>query len=48
MLAPLGNRTIGVVYNPVDNAAQYEPSIVPLRYDALVFFAETTELDPLR
>lgn len=48
MLAPLGNRAIGVVYNPVDDAAQYEPSIVPLRYDALVFFEETTALEPLR
>lgn len=48
MLAPLGNRAIGVVYNPAKDAAQYEPSIVPLRYDALVFFAETTALESLR
>lgn len=48
-IAPLANRAIGVVYNPVrDHQANYVMSIVPLRYDAKIFFHETRALNPLR
>jgi len=46
---PFGNRAIGVVYNPaLDHQQNYVLSIVPLRYDAMIFFRETRALSPLR
>ncbi|MDR4988621.1 MAG: erythromycin esterase family protein [Bacteroidales bacterium] len=42
-----GNRAIGVVYNPQNDRRQYVQTIVPLRYDALLFFRETEALTPL-
>ncbi len=42
-----GNRAIGVVYNPRQDARQYVQTIVPLRYDAVLFFSETEALTPL-
>ncbi len=46
---PHGNRAIGVVYNPLrDHLQNYVLSIVPLRYDAMIFFHETRALSPLR
>src|SRR5690606_41057498 len=45
MLAPLAHRAIGVIYDPLIDHQQYEPSILPLRYDALMFFARTRALD---
>lgn len=42
-----GNRAIGVVYNPRQDARQYVQTIVPLRYDAVMFFRETEALNPL-
>jgi erythromycin esterase len=45
---PMGNRAVGVVYNPVNEPRQYVMSIVPLRYDALFFFRETRALKPLQ
>lgn len=47
MLAPVGHREIGAVYNPADDHDQYEPSILPLRYDTLMFFATTRALEPI-
>lgn len=46
-MQPMGHRAIGVVYNPAFDRNQYVQTIVPLRYDALVFFRETTALNPL-
>ena len=40
----LGNRAVGVVYNPRQDERQFVPTIIPLRYDALFFFKKTTAL----
>jgi erythromycin esterase len=45
-MKPLGNRAIGVIYNPQYDSQQYVQTIVPMRYDALIFFDSTTELKP--
>lgn len=42
-----GNRAVGVVYNPKGDRRQFVPTIVPLRYDALFFFKETTAVRAL-
>lgn len=42
-----GHRAIGVVYSPQFDRRQFVPTIVPMRYDALIFFKETTALHPL-
>ena len=44
----IGNMAVGVVYNPEMDRLQYVPTIVPLRYDALFFFNQTTSLRVLR
>lgn len=44
----MGNRAVGVVYNPIKDNRQFEPSIVPLRYDALFFFKKTRALRVLK
>ena len=46
-LEAIGHRAIGVVYNPEYDRRQFVPTIVPMRYDALLFFKETTALKPL-
>jgi len=47
-MEPRGNRAIGVVYNPRnDHQQNYVNTIVPLRYDAVLFFRETEVLTPL-
>jgi erythromycin esterase-like protein len=43
----LGNRAIGVVYDPRNDRHQYVPTIVPMRYDALIYFERTKALSPL-
>jgi len=43
----LGNRAIGVVFDPRNEPRQYVRTIVPRRYDAMVFFKETRALSPL-
>ncbi|WP_176328436.1 MULTISPECIES: erythromycin esterase family protein [Arenibacter] len=43
-----GNRAVGVVYNPKGDARQFVPTIVPMRYDALFFFKETTAVRALK
>ena len=40
----MGNRAVGVVYNPNRDERQFVPTIIPLRYDALFFFKKTTAL----
>ncbi len=48
LLQPRGNRAIGVVYHPERDAAQnYVQTIMPLRYNAFLFFEETQALTPL-
>jgi erythromycin esterase-like protein len=45
---PLDNRAIGVVYDPrAERYGNYVPTIVPRRYDALLFIDETRAVDPL-
>lgn len=43
----LGHRAVGVVYDPNNDHRQFVPSIIPLRYDAFIFFRETNALNPL-
>jgi erythromycin esterase-like protein len=48
MLAPRGHRAIGVVYRPQYEAfGNYVPTIMPLRYDALIYLDKTHALHPL-
>jgi erythromycin esterase len=44
----IGHRAIGVVYNPRQEAGNYVPTILPQRYDALIFIRETNPLQPVR
>jgi len=45
---PRGHRAIGVVYHPEREArGNYVPTILPSRYDALLYFEETRALQPL-
>ena len=46
-LKPMGNRAIGVVYNPNFDFRQFVNTVVPMRYDALIFFKETKALKAL-
>lgn len=44
-----GHRAIGVVYNPAQEfPGNYVPTVLPRRYDAFIFIAETGALNPLR
>ncbi len=47
MTEVLGNRAVGVVYNPRNDSRQFVPTILPMRYDAKIFFRETKALQPL-
>lgn len=47
-LKTVGHRAVGVVYNPNRDRFQFVPTIVPLRYDALLFFSKTTALNVLK
>lgn len=44
---PMGNRAIGVVYNPASEQGNYVPSIMTKRYDAFIFIDKTRALEPL-
>lgn len=46
-LTVTGNRAVGVVYNPKRDRQQFVPTVVPLRYDALLFFKYSTALHVL-
>ncbi len=43
----MGHRAIGVVFNPANEPRQYVNTIVPLRYDAFIFFNTTRGLNSL-
>ena len=48
MLEPRGHRAIGVVYDPArERYGNYVPTILPHRYDALLYLDRTTALRPL-
>ena len=45
---PVGHRAVGVVHPPGERIERsYVPSVVPLRYDGLLFIRETRALDEL-
>jgi erythromycin esterase len=45
---PLGHRAIGVVYRPQSEQwGNYVPTIIPYRYDAMIYVDETHAVDPL-
>lgn len=44
----IGNRAIGVIYDPRRDYAQYVASRVAQRYDSFVFIKNTRELTPVR
>ncbi|MBC3194703.1 erythromycin esterase family protein [Pseudonocardia sp. C8] len=47
--SPLGHRAIGVVYHPErEHRGNYVPSTLGDRYDALLWFGDTTALQPVR
>lgn len=49
MLNPIGHRAIGVTYNPsTERLYNYVPTILPLRYDAIVFIKRTNALEQVR
>ena len=45
---PLGHRAIGVTFNPLMEDGNYVPTLIPHRYDALLFIRETTGLTVIR
>lgn len=42
-----GHRAIGVVYNPGQDPNSYVPTLLPARYDALIYLDRTHALHPL-
>ena len=45
---PIGHRAIGVVYDPDhERWGNYVPTVVPRRYDAMLYIDETRAVDPL-
>ncbi len=47
LMRRIGNRAIGVVYDPGNESGNYVPSIIPNRYDAFVFIDRTSALRAL-
>ncbi len=47
LMERLGHRAKGVVYNPEREELNYVSTILPLRYNAFIFFDKTTALNPL-
>lgn len=48
LLTPRGHRAIGVVYRPAyERYGNYVPTVLPRRYDALLFIDESRALAPL-
>lgn len=44
----IGHRAIGVVYHPqLERYGNYVPTLIPLRYDAFVYFESSTALHPI-
>lgn len=49
LLEPRGHRAIGVVYRPgFERYGNYVPTVLPRRYDAMLFLDETRALRPLK
>ncbi|MCC6270240.1 MAG: erythromycin esterase family protein, partial [Microbacteriaceae bacterium] len=46
--ARIGHRAIGVVYDPRREAGNYVPTVMGRRYDALIWFENTSALHPLQ
>lgn len=44
---PIGNRAIGVQYDPANERGNYVPTVIPRRYDAFIFIDRTTALQHL-
>lgn len=44
----IGHRAIGVVYNPGDERGNYVPTLLPSRYDALLYIDQSNALHPLQ
>lgn len=42
-----GHRAVGVVYDPARERGNYVPTVMGLRYDALIWFEQTRSLIPL-
>lgn len=47
LMNAIGHRAIGVQYDPAIERRNYVPSVIPERYDAFLFFDETSALRPL-
>jgi erythromycin esterase-like protein len=47
-LQRIKHRAIGVVYNPLQEAGNYIPSVIPKRYDAFIFIDKTTAVTPIQ
>lgn len=43
----IGNRAVGVTYQPENDERNYVPTLMAERYDMFIFFRETTGLSPL-
>lgn len=43
----IGHRAIGVVYSSTNERGNYVPSVIPERYDAFLYFEQTSALRPL-
>jgi erythromycin esterase-like protein len=43
----IGHRAIGVVYDPTNERGNYVPTVLPERYDAVLFIDKTEALHPL-
>jgi erythromycin esterase len=47
LMKPIGHRAIGVQYDPYNERGNYVPSVIPMRYDAFIFFDQTKALRPI-
>jgi erythromycin esterase-like protein len=47
LMQSIGQRAIGVVYDPNNENGNYVPSVIPNRYDAFVFIDRTSALHPI-
>src|SRR5438445_3832737 len=47
MFEPRGHRAIGVVYRPESERGNYVPTVLPRRYDALLYVDTTQAVHPL-
>ncbi len=46
-MATRGHRAIGVIYDPERDSGNYVPTVLPARYDALLYLDRTEALHPL-